>query len=337
MENNNALLQKLNKKMEDYLEQEEYDKAQEVCLELCRLQGLTPADHMPEHFLTQLKRKEHETMHITKTSKRISGVIAAAAAAVLLIGTTVSAAVAYNNNIHFSIRGFFVGDEENVAVSVLPEEGEAAEVNLPEMSGESTLTPVSEEEGDTSVPWLSKKVWEETSELWDSDDAVNWTKDYQTTRVTQYRYADYFAAADDAGFDRLFQTNYSGEVYYYEYEHLPDESDRETGISSTTDYNIAGTFSFGSGRFSVDQSRNYVNQDGEVSETASMVITTTGETEGEREYLNAAGISFKLSDDTEFGDVRTTALFIGENYNATLQFTGMTEEEIHEVLDNIRA
>lgn len=42
MENNNALLQKLNKKMEDYLEREEYDRAQETCLELCRLQGLTP-------------------------------------------------------------------------------------------------------------------------------------------------------------------------------------------------------------------------------------------------------------------------------------------------------
>ena len=336
MENNNALLQKLNKKMEDYLEQEEYDKAQEVCLELCRLQGLTPADHMPEHFLTQLKRKEHETMHINKTSRRISGVAAAAAAAVLLVGGTVSAAVACNNNVHFSIKGFFVGDEENMTVSVLPAEGEAGEIDLPEMSGESTVTPISEEKGDPSTPWLGKKVWDDTSEIWDSDDAVNWTKGWQTTRVTEYRYADYFSAADDAGFDRLFQTNYTGEVCYYENEHLPDESDRKAGIGSSTDYNITGTFSLGSGSFTINQFKNYVNQIGEVSQAASMVITTTGETDNEREYLNAAGTSFKLSDDTELGTVRTTTIFTDEKYETILQFTGMTEAQIHEVLDNIR-
>ena len=42
MDNNNTSIDKLNKRIEHYLEQEEYDKAQEVCLELCRLQGLTP-------------------------------------------------------------------------------------------------------------------------------------------------------------------------------------------------------------------------------------------------------------------------------------------------------
>lgn len=45
-----------------------------------------------------------------------------------------------------------------------------------------------------------------------------------------------------------------------------------------------------------------------------MVITTTGETDNEREYLNATGTSFKLSDDTESGTVRTTAMFTGEKY-----------------------
>lgn len=276
-------------------------------------------------------------MHINKTSKRISGVAAAAAAAVLLVGGTVSAAVAYNNNVHFSIKGFFVGEEEDMSVSFLPQEGGETEIDLPEMSGESTVTPISEEEGSTSTPWLSKKVWDDTSEIWDSDDAVNWTKGYQTTRVTEYRYADYFSAADNAGFDRLFQTNYTGEVYYYENEHLPDESDREAGIGSVTDYNITGTFSLGSGSFTINQSGNHIDQNGEISQAASMVITTTGETDNEREYLNAAGTSFKLSDDSELGTVRTTTMFTGEKYETILQFTGMTEAQIHEVLDNIKA
>lgn len=70
-------------------------------------------------------------------------------------------------------------------------------------------------------------------------------------------------------------------------------------------------------------------------ETATMVITTTDEAGNEREYLSTAGISFKLSDDTEFGDVRTTTMFTDGQYETILQFTGMSEEEIREVLDNI--
>lgn len=336
MDNNNTSIDKLNKRIDHYLEQEEYDRANEACLELCRAQGLTPADHMPENFLSQLKRKEYETMHIKKTSKRISGVIAAAAVAVLLIGGTVSAAVIHNNNIHFSTKGFFVPEGEEPQITFIPADGEETAIDPPEMSGENVITPLSEENGSASAPWLNKKVWDDTGEIWESDDGVNWEKGYQTTRVTEYRYADYFTAADDAGFDRIFKTNYTGDVFYYENEHLPDETDEKAGIDSTTDYSITGEISCGNGHFSIDQSKNYVNQSGEVSKAASMVITTTDETTNEREYLNASGISFQLSDDTESGNVRTTTMFTGEKYDTILQFTGMTEAEIHEVLDNIQ-
>ncbi len=333
MENNNALIIKLNKKIEYYLDHGEYEKADQVCRELCRIQGLTPVSHMPEHFPEKLKRKEHETMHMNKTSKRLSGIAAAAAAAVILIGGTASAAVIYNNNVHFSLKGLTAG--ENIDMSFIPEEGEPLDVALPEMSGESTVTPISEEEGSASTGWLGKKVWDDTYEVWDSDDAVNWTKGYRTTRVTEYRYADYFTAAEHAGFEKLFQTNYTGDVFYYENEHLPDESDTAAGIGSTMDYSITGDFSFGHGHFSIDQQTYRTTEEGNAAETSSMVITTTGEASNEREYLNAAGISFKLSDDTEFGETRTTTMFTSETCSAVLQFNGLTEAEIYEVLDHI--
>ena len=85
----------------------------------------------------------------------------------------------------------------------------------------------------------------------------------------------------------------------------------------------------------MEQQKYRAAESGEIAETASMVITTTGETGNEREYLNAAGITFKLSDDTESGETRTTTMFTGTAYDAILQFTGMTEDEIHDVLDNI--
>lgn len=333
MENNNALTKKLNQQIEYYLEREEYDKADQACRELVRIQGGTPVDHMPEDFLSKLTRKEHETMHITKTSKRFSGIAAAAAVAVLLVGGTASAAAIYNSNIHFTLKGLVAG--EDIQMSYTPEDGEAIDARLPEMAAENIVTPVSEEEGSTATPWLNKKVWDETDEIWDSDDAVNWTKGYQTTRVTEYRYADYFTAAENAGFEKLFQKNYTGDVFYYENEHLPDEADKAAGIGPETAYSITGEFLCGSGRFTVDQQKYRKIETGESAETASMVITTTEETGNEREYLNTAGISFKLTDDTETGEVRTTTMFTADSYDAVLQFTGMTEAEIHEVLDAI--
>lgn len=337
MNSNNALITELNQKIDHYLEQEQYDRAEDACIDLCRLQGLKPAKDMPEDFLYQLKRKEHETMHIKKTTKRISCIAAAASIAVLLIGGTASAAMICNNNIHFSIKGFGFVSGEDITASYAPESGETAAIDLPEMSEEEdTITPISEETGSASTPWLGKKVWDDTYAVWDSDDAVNWTKGYRTTQVTEYKYADYFAAADDAGFDRLFKTNYTGDVFYYENEHLPDDSDKAAGIGSATDYNISGEFSYGNGSFSVNQSKNRVDEAGEISKAATMVITTTDKAGNEREYLNTAGISFKLSDDTEFGDVRTTTMFTDGQYETILQFTGMSEDEIQEVLDNIQ-
>lgn len=329
MSRNNALITELNTKIDYYLEHEEYDKAEEACKNLCHLQGLKPADHMPEDFLCQLKRKEQESMHINKTTKRISGIAAAAAAAVLLIGGTVSAAVIHNGNIHFSTKGLSAGDDTHI--SYTSKNGETIDSKLPELSEESVISPISEEKGSPSTLWLSKKVWDDTYAVYDSDDAVNWTKGYQTTRITEYKYADYFSATEEAGFEKLFKTNYTGDVAYYQHEHLDSETNN--------DYSITGDFSYGSGHFHIDQQQFPMEDSDEIDAEkapAFMVITTTDETSNEREYLSPSGISFKLSDDTEFKYTRTTTLFRGNTYDAILQFTGMTEEEIHAVLDTIQ-
>lgn len=345
MTQNNALIKQLNKEIDHCLKNGEYDKTDDLCKRLCLARGLVPADHMPENFPEQLKRKEHETMHIRKTPRRISGIVAAAAAAVLLIGGTVSAAAIYNGNIQFTVRGLTAADPgEDYTASFVPEGSDLpVDLHAPELSGEDVITPISEETGTSSTPWLEKKVWDDTYEVASSDDAVNWEKGYQTTRTTQYRYADYFTAADDAGFQRVFRENYSGDVFYQENEHLPDESDQANGIGSTTDYNITGEFICGKGHFTLEQFQDGTGA-GDTGEAAAeksafVAITTTGETENEREYLSASGITFKLTDDnaTETGETKTTTMLTGNGCHSVFTFMGMTEAEIHKVLDNVKA
>lgn len=80
---------------------------------------------------------------------------------------------------------------------------------------------------------------------------------------------------------------------------------------------------------------------GEVAaeKSAFVAIATTGETENEREYLSASGITFKLTDDnaTETGEKKTTTMLTGNSCISVFTFLGMTEEEIHGVLDNVKA
>lgn len=319
----NALITELTQKMECCLEQEDYGRADELCREICRMEGLEPVESMPEDFLFQLKKKESETMNKKKITKRFSGV-AVAAAAFLVIGGTVSAAAAYNGGIRFFDHGLIAGDDSVDFSEVAGIVG----ANPQELSGEPVVTPISTEDGSTDTPWLSKNVWEETSEVYESDDGVNWTKGYQTARITEYRYADYFAAVEDAGFDSLFKTNYSGEVLYDQSEYLEDGAD--------ADYSISGTFSYGNGSFGIEQMKFRAGTSEETEDEVLMVITTTQETANERDYISSVGIPFRLSDDTEFGYTRTTTVFKGKSFNAVLTFTGMTEEEIHQVLDNIQ-
>ena len=138
-------------------------------------------------------------------------------------------------------------------------------------------------------------------------------------------------AAEDADFEKIFKTNYVGDVAYCQYEHIDTGKD--------TDYSIIGEFSYGNGHFNINQQKFPTDSSDEVNAETDMtfvLITTIGETTNEREYLSSSGISFKLSDDTEFGYTRTSTLFRGKNYDTVLEFIGMTEDEIHNVLDNIQ-
>ena len=58
MDNQNVLIKEWNQKLTKYMEEENYEKVDEVCRQLCRLQGLEPAEKMPDDFIHRLKKEE---------------------------------------------------------------------------------------------------------------------------------------------------------------------------------------------------------------------------------------------------------------------------------------
>ncbi len=329
MNNQNALIKELNQKLEQYMEEENYEKVDEVSRQLCRLQNLETVEEMPDDFILRLKNKEKSAMkrneektpvpHYRKMSRRAAG-IAAAVAVFLLLGGTVSAAVLYNSGINIFEHGLSTSGE---VTTPGPEyESPYQDVNLPDVPDTTTL--LSKEQGSSDNAWVEKKVYDENYTVYDSDDAVNWTPYVQTNHVTEYRYEDYYTAALDAGFEQLFSENYNGETLYYIYEHTDEHSE-----GAPTDLSISGTYAYGSGSFTLNQ------YPGNAENTEFAVITN--ETENNREYVSSTGCLFALTDDQdENGQTRTHTLVKCDNYFLTLEFTGMSEKEIHAVLETVR-
>lgn len=329
--NNSALITELNKQLDYYVEAEDFEKADEISRKLCHVQALQTADKMPADFLFQIKKKEQEKMiniNMKKVSKRFTR-IAVAIAGFLLIGGTASAAVVYRSDVNFFKNG--LTDETHGTEAEPQFEG----VKLPDI--QVTQNIIEQENADASHSWLSKKIWDETSTVYESDDSVNWTPSNVTDRITEYKYDNYSTAAEDAGFTKVFKEDYSGTVYYREQEHLTE--------ASSADYSISGEFNVANGIFTLEQMKftsdspveaAAANNEAIHSENTSVVITnTTGEVTNTRTYISSSGYEYKLTDDKETGNTRTTTLIPCKDYSLILTFTEMTEAEIHGVLENI--
>lgn len=95
------------------------------------------------------------------------------------------------------------------------------------------------------------------------------------------------------------------------------------------DLSISGRYAYGNGSFALSQ------YPGNEENTEFAVITN--ETGNNREYISSTGCLFALTDDRdEKGQTRTHTLVKCDNYFLTLEFTGMSEEEIHAVLETVR-
>lgn len=324
MKDQNALIIKLNKKLDQSIDERNFEQADEISRQLCRLQGLEPAGEMPGNFILRLKKESGRGggFSCKRISKKAAGIVAAAAV-FLLLGGTVGAAVLYNSGVSIFKYGLSTSGEALEATA--EDEGSISSYRNADLTDvPDTTTLLSKEESASGSAWVEKKVYDETYTVYDSEDAVSWTPTEQKNHVTEYRYEDYYAAAMDAGFDRLMSENYRGEVLYYIYEHT-DENSKD----SPDTLSITGNFSYGSGSFSLNQ------YPGNEESTAFAVITN--ETGNNREYVSSCGYQFALTDDQdETGKTRTHTLVKCDNYFLTLKFTGMSEEEIHAVLETVR-
>ncbi len=323
---NNEILY-LRQRINEEIENGNYKVVEELSTELCELQECETKIQMPNDFSYQIRRmnKEATMRNIKKYMARVAVVIGILGVS----GGTVYAAVSHFRQVNYFEHGLVA--EESTEKKFTEENNIDEDVQmdtnlLPE--AEDTVSLISSEKGTSNDLWITKIVRQRTTPTYESDNGKDWRdSEPDVVNETEYSYVDYETACKDSGLKQLFSKKYEqdGTTTYTEYVSQNNISDNRNG-------EIISTFNYGKGEFTVDEEKILT---GEGSDRTTVVFTSTEPTTNQREYTDTSGRTYLLSDDTEFGTLRTTVLISYDEYDIIIMFTGLSDVEIHEILDSI--
>ncbi len=323
---NNEILH-LRQRINEEIENGNYEMVEELSTELCELQEYESNVQMPDDFSYQIRRMNKEA-----TMKNIKKYMARVAVVLGILGVsggTVYAAVSHFRQVDYFEHGLVVEGSAKIKStdeSNTDEDVQMETTFLPE--SEDTVSIISSEKGTANDLWISKIVRQRTSPTLESDNGIDWYNGEENiVNETEYSYVDYETACNDSGLINLFANKYeqNGTTTYTEYVSQDNISDNKNG-------EIISTFNYGNGGFTVDEQKILK---GEGSDRTTVVFTSTEPTTNHREYTDTLGRTYLLSDDTEFGTLRTTVLISYDEYDIIIMFTGLSDVEIHEILDSI--
>lgn len=344
----------LKKKIEEEMNNENYDKVEALSEELCRLQELDTDHKMPSDFVMTLKRKERKN----RTMRMKNKLVKAAAIMVVLgmAGGTVYAGSQYFKPVKQTEYGMEVSDDDinvvhnsdgsivagDVPEETLSEEQKKAMDNVRE-NGLNGLKEDDVEVLETAKPgendkWLSKKVSKITSYDKSSDDGINWEDDSYIRMSTDYEYKDLATACEDQGMKKIFNKNYeqSGNTLY-NYSELPDEKGNVEDEARNA--NIKATLKYKNGTCDIDYSKYFGlgKEDSAVENRNLYVITGDKKASNQREYTSESGETYSLSDNVVDNEKVTTVVLSRDEYDCVLSFRNLSDKEIHEMLDTVIA
>lgn len=251
-----------------------------------------------------------------------------AAAAIVICVLCIGSVTAFAAN-HFlkEMHTFQYGLSTNTSEEAVSEKEPKFDASTMKEQPEDTVEDIFAEKGTAETAWLSKKVQKVTQHNQTSDDAVNW-EDYSfVVTETTYEYEDYHTAVEDKGVDNWLSEDYQsiGNVQYKESVAESEDSKEQS---------VGGVFAYGSGSFGLSETITMDMEDNPLEiDSYTMIMDKVS---NERTYTNKEGYTFTLVDDEADGEIRTTVAVTYKNYSGSLIFYGMTEKEIHHVLDTLQ-
>ena len=290
-------------------------------------------DQLDEKVLNYLSENAGgNNMSEKKWKIKLSTSVAIAACAVFMVSATGYAAIQYFSNISHMDYGLVSNNTSDGSEVSINEKGNEAFTDTSEirdimLNNASDMVLLVEEKGDSTVNWREKRVWNDKTPSYTSNDGIDWELDEESlaTIITEYTYSNYEMAIRDAQFPNVMKDLLSKvEMNYGVFEEY------STALSSDVyRKRVSGEFTYQGGKIFVQLAHD------ERGENGVSVYTGVDKTTNQRTYNTQDGITYQLSDNENEGIIQTTTLISSESYSLVIQFEGLSDNEIHTVLNDI--
>lgn len=290
-------------------------------------------NQLDEKILNYLaKNSGGNNMDNKKWRFKFSTSVAIAACTAFMVSATGYAAIIHFNNISHMDYGLVSENVSDGKEAPINENGDEGFVDTSEHRDRMS-TDVSdrlllvEEKGSNQVNWNEKRVWKDTAPVYISNDGMDWKLDEEgpTGIVTEYMYSSYEMAIQDAEFPNVMSNLLSKvEMNYGVFE----EYSTEIG-SDVYRKRVSGEFAYQEGKMFVE-----LSEDEGVGHGVS-IYTGVDRVTNQRTYQTEDGGTYQLSDNEIDGIVQTTTLISSGAYSLILQFEGLSDNDIHTLLNEI--
>lgn len=339
-ENKNEIYRNLH----DAIETENVEETEKLVNLLTEEFGMTEEIKMPEDFVSQIKRKDEK--NTMRTKKRMLKAAAAGLVAVCALGGTTYAATHWNfDKVHFTDNGFITGVDEDTSVvmyDTLAEEIANTDTNVTYSSDDVNSSEVLEDiDGSKDTNWIHKR----TSLITNTGYICNGEEDAQKEDFS-YKSIDYtYDSMEKLREDKVLPDIFTDDL-------LKDFSLTDDQITYTESYQVKDekltsqnlTATYRSGKKQMDFFLNMdsmykesLNNDAAVISSYDFVSDGEQTAKNQRYYTTKNNVEFALEDVTSDGNTHTIAYLSGNGYTLTIDFYQISEQEIHETLEQINA
>lgn len=361
-ENKNEIYRNLH----DAIETENVEETEKLVNLLTKELGMTEEIEMPKDFVSQIKRKDEKNN--MRTKKRVLKAAAAGLVAVCALGGTTYAATHWNfDKVHFTDNGFITGDVDedveiamnNIAETAGTENNDTnrstnvfTEISSDEMGtkdsnvtysndAENTSEVLEDVDGTKDTNWVHKRASLETNTEYICDEEGNTQEEKFTYKLIDYTYDSMEKLRADKVLPDIFTDDLlkdfsltDDQITYT--ESYPSDNEKLTSQNLTATYRSRKKQM----DFFLNMDSMYkesLDNDAAVVSSYSIVSEEGKAVENQRYYTTKDNVEFALEDIASDGNTHTTAYLSGNGYTLTIDFYQMSEQEIHETLEQIDA
>lgn len=290
-------------------------------------------NQLDEKILNYLaKNSGGNNMDNKKWRFKFSTSVAIAACTAFMVSATGYAAIMHFNNISHMDYGLVsenVSDGKETPIDKDGDEGfaDTSEHRDRMLNEVSDMVLLIEEKGNNKVNWGEKRVWKDITSSYKSNDGIQWEVDEANPAgiITEYTYSNYEIAIKDAQIPNVMSNLLSKvEMNYGVLEEYSTELSSDVYRKS-----VSGEFTYQGGKMFVELSED------EGLGYGVSIYTGVDRVTNQRTYQTEDGVTYQLSDNEIDGIVQTTTLISSGAYSLILQFEGLSDNDIHTLLNEI--